>query len=774
MKKSFILLFASIVFSACTSSVTEANYDIIPLPNSIIAMDGKVFTLNEEVRIVYSKENDILAKNAFFLREYIKASTGLKLKIEDYNLQNAANCIILKDTYKHSNKEAYCIRIDSLSIEVDGASGAGVFYACQFLRKSMPAVAKNHHITFPVAEIIDFPRFAYRGMMYDVARHFSSLEEVKKRIDIMALHNLNRLHWHLTDDQGWRIEIKKYPKLTEIGSYRPNSIISGTNDDYDDVSISGFYTQEEIKEVVAYAAERFITIIPEIDLPGHMVAALAAYPELGCTGEDYEVRRRWGIADEVLCAGRETTMTFLEDVLSEIVELFPSEYIHIGGDECPKKCWKECSYCQAKIKALNIKSDKEHTAEEYLQSYIIKRVEKYLADKGRKIIGWDEILEGGLSKTATVMSWRGVEGGIKAAKLGNNVIMTPNSHLYFDYYQTMDIDAEPFYQIGGYVSTEKVYSFDPALNELTEKEQKRILGVQANLWTEYLKTEANRDYMLLPRLAALSEIAWTAPEKKNWTDFLKRLTNLFAIYERENWNTAKHLMEVGLTTNPNMETGTVDISLATLGSASIYYSLDGSEPTLQSNLYKVPFAITPNQIVKAVTVAKSGWRSKVNTFAMKNHKAALKPIRLNKLPHPKYTYNGGVLLVDGLLGKTIFSSGKWLGFYDNPLEATIDLKEATTISNLRLETLVDTENYIFDAKSITVEISQDNRTFKEIAKKELPKASERTILLSTHLIEFAPILTRYVRVKAVPCTLPKWHYSSGEKAFLFVGEILID
>ena len=355
---------------------------------------------------------------------------------------------------------------------------------------------------------------------------------------------MNTLHWHLTDDQGWRIEIKKYPKLTEIGAYRDKTLIGHLNDDkgYDYTRYGGFYTQDDIREVVEYAASKGVTVIPEVDLPGHMLAALAAYPEYGCTGGPYEVWGRWGVSEDVLCAGKEETFEFLEGVLTEVMELFPSEYIHIGGDESPKVRWEKCPACQARIKELGLKDGEKYSAEHYLQSYVTARVERFLNSHGRKIIGWDEILEGDLAPGATVMSWRGVEGGLQAAKLGHDAIMTPSTHFYFDYCQSDTPENEPL-GIGGYIPVEKCYSYEPFTPEMTDDEKGHILGVQANLWTEYIKTTDHLEYMLLPRAAALSEVQWCLPENKSYERFLKSMKHYAEIYDALGYNYAKHIFE---------------------------------------------------------------------------------------------------------------------------------------------------------------------------------------------------------------------------------------
>ncbi len=517
----------------------EADYQVVPLPDQIEMTEGKAFTLTGSTRITYPGGNEKMERNAAFLADFLELSTGIRPEITTDEAKKDA--VILSLGLQDENPEAYRIQIDRQNIWIEGASEAAVFYGIQTLRKSAP-VGNYSHVTFSPATITDAPRFGYRGMMLDVARHFQPVEFVKKYIDLLALHHINRFHWHLTDDQGWRIAIDAYPKLMEISSMRRETVIGRNTDEYDGTPHGGYYTKEELKDVVAYAAERYITIIPEVDLPGHMLAALAAYPELGCTGGPYEVARKWGVFEDVLCPGKEETFTFLEGVLTEVMEIFPSWYIHIGGDEAPKTRWEKCPDCQARIKELGLKDRNGHTAEHYLQSYVTARIEKFLNDHGRSIIGWDEILEGELAPNATVMSWRSMDGGIQAAQMGHDVIMTPTEYCYFDYYQTQDTEGEPL-AIGGYVPLEKVYSFEPAPDQLTAEQKNHILGAQANLWTEYISDPEHVEYMTLPRLAAMSEVQWMQPGKKNYDDFLTRLPHLRALYDKLGYHYATHVFD---------------------------------------------------------------------------------------------------------------------------------------------------------------------------------------------------------------------------------------
>jgi hexosaminidase len=543
LKRSILCFFITAMLFSCNENKPpiEADYSVVPLPQSITKAENGLFTLNGNTKVVYQKGNEVQKQTAEFLSEYIKFSTGLELKITDS--ETSENAIILKNDYKGEKPESYTLSINEKQIIINGSDEAGTFYGVQTLRKSIPDDATQSTVTFPAVEINDYPRFGYRGMHLDVARHFFPVEFIKKYIDILALHNINKFHWHLTEDQGWRIEIKKYPELTEIGSVRAQTVVGRNNDtDFDGIPYGGFYTQDEIKDVVAYAQKRFVTVIPEIDLPGHMLAALAAYPHLGCTGGPYKVGEKWGVFPDVLCAGNDSVYTFLDDVFTEIVELFPSEYIHVGGDECPKIRWEKCPKCQTKIKELGIKADAKHSAENQLQSHVISHVEKFLNDKGRQIIGWDEILEGGLAPNATIMSWRGTEGGIASANLHHDAIMTPHMYLYFDYGQTNTPDKEPL-AMGGGNTPEHVYNYEPVPVELSADVKKYIIGVQANLWTEYIKDSEHVEHMLLPRIGSLAEIQWTMPEKKDYKTFEPRLINMMKLYDRLGYNYAKYLLE---------------------------------------------------------------------------------------------------------------------------------------------------------------------------------------------------------------------------------------
>lgn len=529
MKK--IALLASL-FLLATLVQAQPTLSIIPQPASVVVQEGSLAVTSGFKIIDTDKqfENEI----GIFNKQLNKAF-GFSLKSTNKS-SNKSIKLILNKALAHP--EAYLLEINSSGITISGES-AGIFYGLQSLYQLM---VNNRELntsktTLPLVVIEDQPSFQWRGMHLDVCRHFFNKQEVMKYLDYLALHKLNNFHWHLTEDQGWRIEIKKYPLLTTIGSKRSGTIVGpySTTAPSDNIPHGGFYTQDDIREVIAYATARHITIVPEIEMPGHALAALSAYPDLSCTGGPFQSAITWGVFDDVFCAGKDETFTFLEDVLAEVIDLFPGKYIHIGGDECPKTRWKTCKLCQQRLSTENLKDEHD------LQSYFITRIEKFVNSKGRQIIGWDEILEGGLAPNASVMSWRGTEGGIAAARLKHPVVMSPGQPCYFDHYQVKEKDQEPL-AFGGYNPLEAVYAYNPMPTELRSEEQKYILGAQGNLWTEYIPDFKQVEYMALPRMCALAETLWTSPDLKNYNSFLLRLQKHVRVLDVEKANYAKHFL----------------------------------------------------------------------------------------------------------------------------------------------------------------------------------------------------------------------------------------
>ena len=527
-----------------------------------------------------------------------------------------------------------------------------------------------------------------------------------------------------------------------------------------------------MKELVKYAAERNITIIPEIDLPGHMVAVLATYPKLGCTGGPYKVRETWGVAEDVLCAGNDETYDFIKNILEEVTEIFPSEYIHIGGDECPKNSWKKCPKCQAKIKALGIKGDAKHTAEEYLQSHIITFAEEVLAKKGRKMIGWDEILEGGLAPNATVMSWRGIGGAIEAAKSNHDAIMTPMSFCYFDFYQTDKTDKEPL-AIGNYLPVERVYSFNPYPEALNKEQQKHILGVQANIWTEYIQTFKHVEYMALPRMAALAEVQWVTPSKpKNYQEFLQRLMRLLPIYEVEGYTYAKHIFDLRAEVKPGVDE--INVTFSCLQDTPIYYTTDGSEPTKNSNVYKEPLKLTQNTNLKAKVFGKEG-ESEFNQEFFFN-KATVRPIEFLSKPTQNYAYNGAITLVDGRKGGTNSRSSEWLGFSEAPCEALITLKDNTLVKEVSFNAFIETGDWIYPPTNFEVWGSKDGKNYELLGKESYALPKEHFKEIKTYTLSFPAKEVTYLKVKINEVNkIPAFHEgAAGKPGFLFIDEIQVN
>ena len=586
--------------------------NIIPMPQNLVQNQG-VFKLSSGTS--FGATTDEAKTVAEFFAAKMRNATGYNISVSD-----KGDITLTLDAALDVNDEGYTLDVTSEGVTVKAKTPQGLFYGMQSFMQLLPAeiesAEKASGIAWqaPAVSIKDEPRFGYRGVMLDVCRHFIPVEDIKKQIDVLSLFKINRLHWHLTEDQGWRIEIKKYPKLTEVGSKR----IDGEGTEY-----KGYYTQEEIKEVVKYAQDRFITIVPELEMPGHELAAIAAYPELSCKGEAITPRVIWGVEDIVMCPGKEDMFVFLEDVIKEMVELFPGTYFHVGGDECPKTSWKNCPTCQARIKKEGLKADGKHTAEERLQSYVITRMEGVLAKYGKKIIGWDEILEGGLSPDATVMSWRGEEGGIASALQDHDVIMTPGGNgMYLDHYQG-DSKIEPV-AIGGYTTLEKTYSYNPTPDTLVAmKKDHFVKGVQTNIWTEYLYNVDLVEYRMYPRVLALSEIGWTNVDRKNFDDFARRINNAYVRLDEHAVN-----YHIPQPEQPNGSCNFVafvdstSLEFKTTRPVKMVYTIDGTEPTAQSTEYTAPLTFTETTTLKIASALPSGKLSPVRTIQVEKQTLA--------------------------------------------------------------------------------------------------------------------------------------------------------
>ncbi|HJF07971.1 MAG TPA: family 20 glycosylhydrolase [Phocaeicola coprocola] len=766
------ILFSTCFYACSEKRTLNSDYEIIPKPLDVNCKGDASFLLKDGVAVIYPENNQKMQDNAEFLVDYVEKQTGVKLTFHAGMPVDGAICLTLD--LSDDNAEAYKLIVNDKRVCISGASEAGVFYGIQTLRKSLP-VAQDINVNLSAVEIYDKPRFAYRGAMLDVARHFYTVDEVKTFIDMLALHNINRFHWHLTDDQGWRIEIKKYPKLMSVASERKETVVgrwySGI---YDGKPYGGYYTQDELRDVIDYAAKRHITIIPEVDLPGHMQAALTAYPELGCTGGPYEVRTIWGVSQDVLCVGNDFTLQFVKDVLSEVADIFPSEYIHIGGDECPKVRWEKCPKCQERIKSLGLKSDAKHTKEQRLQSYMIQEAAKYLKEKGKRIIGWTEILEGGLVPDATLMSWIGESGGIEAAHQHHDVIMTPNTYLYFDYYQSKKVEDEPL-AIGGYLPIEKTYNYEPMPKELTEEEQQYIKGVQANLWTEYIPVFSQVQYMVLPRLGAAAEVQWTDPSKKDYKDFLRRVPHLVAVYDCYGWNYATHVYDVNVDMKADTVNHVLNVQLSTMADDPIYYTLDGQDPTEKSLKYTKPFTIDQSVVLKTMAVHPDR-TSKISVDTIRLNKATLKPVVLLQPNESRFSPDGPVVLVDGRNGNHSFDTGAWLAVAGNDLEAVINMQAETILSSASVHVYVRKDAWLFDARGFSVSVSSDNKNYKEVASQEYKQMQESdSDGIIEHELSFDPCKATYVKIKVISeKSMPDWHWDAGKAPFLLVDEIILN
>ena len=747
------LLFISILFSCDKKKNTLTNVLIIPQPNELIINNGN-FVLSNLTTIKYPKEFNV---SGSYLYDVLNTMDSLEIYGKSNHIQFVLDTAI-------NNDEGYILDIQPDVVEIRAKTDQGAFYAVQSLRQLLPSKLENNkyrqeEYNLPCIRIKDAPEFSYRGMHLDVGRHMYSVDFIKKYIDALAMLKMNTFHWHLTEDQGWRIEIKKYPKLQEVAAFRDETLIGHYSDhphQLDGKKYGGFYTQEEIKDIVAYAQERFVTIIPEIELPGHSQAAIAAYPELGCTGEQVGVATKWGVFEEIYCPN-EKTFTFLEDVLDEVLELFPSKYIHIGGDEAPKTRWKACEHCQSLIKNEGLKDEHE------LQSYFIKRIENYLNSKGRQIIGWDEILEGGLAPNATVMSWRGIDGAIQAAKSGHNVVMTPTSHCYFDYYQSEN-ENEPL-AIGGYLPLEKVYSFNPIPEELTQEQSKFIIGVQGNVWTEYMPSEEQVEYMAFPRMLAMSEVVWTKQENKNYENFVQRVEHFHKRLDELKINYANHLYEIKAQLIGNNEQLSYELKTLTEGK-TIRFTLDGSGPTLKSEAYIQPIKLDSSLVIKAAVFNSEKQLGNVFSETINLHKAVGKNITINSEPHKAYSGNGAKGLINGISGSnTRYGDKEWLGFWGEDIEIMIDLGTETEINSISTRFYNGQGQWVYAPKEIVIEIGDKTEVI------QIPNSTDK--LVNTELMP--NVSARYIKLK-VPNygIIPEGKQGAGNKAWTFIDEIIIN
>ena len=764
--KSKIYLFCLLLLPL--SLVAQKTVSIIPRPVSVEVKDG-CFVIDEQTNLAFNdKQKELLPAAKFFI-SMVNQISGRTISM---NQKKAKNITLVIESIAQVGDEGYVLDVTGTSIAIKANTKVGILYGLQSLLQTLPAIRTNATLEVPCMSITDYPRFKWRGMHLDVSRHFFGPEIIMEYIDLMATYKMNVFHWHLVDDQGWRIEIKKYPLLTKTGAWR----VDQTSQPWDsrpqakageNPAYGGYYTQDQIAEIIRYAAIRNVTIVPEIEMPGHVASAVSSYPELSCRQKPQLPLTGGNYANMAAnyCAGNDSVFTFLENVLSEVISLFPSTYIHIGGDELDKGPWKICPKCQARMKAEGLKDENE------LQSYFIKRIEKFIVSKHRKMIGWDEILEGGLANEAAVMSWRGEAGGIEAAKMKHNVVMTPGSPCYFDHYQAGPEGEPP--AIGGFNTLKNVYDYDPVPSELNESEAKYLLGAQGNVWTEYITTPEYLEYMVLPRMPALAEVLWTPKENKNWDNFNLRLQSLFKSYEQK----GLHFCPGNFTVNmkPISKDGRLTVALSSeILNGVIYYTTDGSEPTLQSNQYSKPIEITSSLMLKASSAVNGrimGSKAVSQNFII--HKAIGRSVIYTNPVSQYYMADGPNSLTDGIRGTD--AVGKfWHGFSAKDLIATVDLGEEKMIQHLALGCLQHYNDWIFLPQYVRYESSVDGIIFNEISVVSNPIDIDRKNAQFDFDARFSPRMIRYIRVFAKNNLCPPGHNGAGKPGWLFSDEIVAE
>jgi hexosaminidase len=743
---------------------------IIPQPVSIQYNEGS-FTIDGNTSLRFNAANKDLAAAAGFFRSCIQSVSAFNLP---FNVKKGKTIELQLGKTAAIGDEGYLLHITPASIKITANKKAGIMYAFQTILQTLPAIRTNAPLNIPAMQVKDYPRFQWRGMHLDVSRHFFSPNLVKEYINLMATYKMNTFHWHLTDDQGWRIEIKKYPKLTSVGAWRVDQTDKVWSDrpqakKDEPATYGGYYTQEQIKDIIHYAADRNITIVPELDVPGHSAAAIAAYPYLSCTqqpqlpmtGGNYT-----GVSSN-LCPGNDSVFTFLQNVYAEVINLFPSQYIHIGGDEVDKTSWKHCPKCQARIKGMGLKNEEE------LQSYFIRRMEKFIVGKKRKMIGWDEILEGGLAPEATVMSWRGEAGGIAAARMNHNVVMTPGSPVYFDQYQG-DPVTEPL-AIGGFNTLKKVYDYEPIPSELNPEQAKFVLGAQANLWAEYITTPAHVEYMMLPRMLALAEVVWSPKESRDWNSFNERLQSQFRVFDQKGLHYSKGNFKVSI--KPSSRNNQLFVTLSTEAyKGKVYYTLNGEQPGLQSEVYSDPIKIDSSLVLKAVTVVNGKVISSVpaqQSFVM--HKAIGRNVIYANPVSRYYMADGPNSLTDGVRGTS--EVGKyWHGFAGRDLVATIDLGKLSPVKTITLGCLQHYRDWIMMPQWVSFEVSEDGDQFTEVAKLlNDVSLQDQASVIKDFTASFPELKARFIRVTAKKLdALPKGHPGEGQPAWIFADEIIVN
>jgi hexosaminidase len=786
LKTLFLLALTVTLAWSCTSRKPAAEYpDIIPIPYQVEISKGN-FKISENTKLLVNASGDEAEEVAEYFAQKLERFLGSSFDIKAESGDQPGNSILFhidESLNEDLGKEGYKLSVEKRRIAITAGKPAGLFYATQTILQLLPAEIyatsqkeDKPELRIPCMNITDKPSFPWRGMHLDVSRHFFPVEFVKKYIDLIALHKMNVFHWHLTDDNGWRIEIEQYPKLTEVAAWRADRTgIPWTERKQQQpgeaATYGGFYTKEEIREIVEYARQRYVTIVPEIEMPGHSSEVFAAYPEYSCKGEKLTVQTGsyWPNSD-IFCAGNEGTFVFLENVLKEIMELFPSEHIHIGGDEADKSNWKTCPKCQARIK------QKQLSGVEELQSYFFGRIESFIIANNRKMIGWDEIMEGGYSKRATIMSWQGFENGMKAMENGNSVIMCPTSHCYFDYYQA-DPDFQPK-AAGGVTTLKKVYSFRQSLELAAKDNRDLLLGSQGNLWTEHVDNPEHAEYMVLPRMTALAEVLWSPADSLSWDFFKKRLEKQFSRFDHMGVNYFTGSAKVEVTALFNEDERPYSLALNTeQPGCSIYYTLDGSRPDKSSFEYIKPIRISHDVLLKAIAYKDGSWLERVNEYEIVFHNVLGGDISYLTEFSPRYPGNGPNTLNDGIKASLNFNDGLWQGFYGNNMDVIIDIGENSGFKSIIASFLLDQRRYIFIPEVVNVYLSEDGSSFQKFTelKHKIPLNSDLPLINDFSISLKKPIGVRYIRIEAVNIgSCPDWHPGKGEKAWLFADEIRIE
>ncbi len=768
-KNSIVALI--VILTSCVKEkvFTEKDIQLIPKPVELKLEKGS-FEFNKNTRFYITNDEQIQASE-ILVRKF---KTAANWDLEVVKERPSSNVIQFKVNDDLEN-EAYTLNVESNNVTIEASSFSGFLYAVETIRQLLPPeIESNKQVEavtweIPNVKITDSPRFKWRGLMLDVSRHFFEKEYIIQTIDRLAYLKMNTLHLHLVDDQGWRIEIKKYPKLTEVGAWRVDQENKPWDGRYtakigEKATYGGFYTQEDIKEIVAYAKDRGVNVVPEIEMPAHVTSAIASYPEFSCLEKPVTVPSGglWPITD-IYCAGKESTFEFLEDVLTEVMDLFPSKYIHVGGDEATKTNWKTCKHCQQRMKTEGL-----HDVEE-LQSYFIKRMERFISSKGRVLIGWDEILEGGLAPGATVMSWRGVKGGLEASVQGHDVVMTPGSHCYFDHYQG-PMDTEPL-AWGGYTPVSKVYDFDPVVASMTEEQAKHVLGGQANLWAEYIPTTAQSEYMIFPRLTALSETLWSPRTDRNWDEFSSRLIAMFKRYDFQGVNYAKSTYTISAETKVNDTTNVISLALKNeFPNSDIRYALNNSSLNNESILYKEPIELNKTSTIKASLFEDEKPVGKVFEKTFNYHKAVGKKVNYKTKYSDSYKGAGVNNMNNIIRGSKNFHDGQWQAWIGNDMELVIDLSTSTEINQVSVGTMESQGPGIYFPTQVDVLLSNDGKTFTSVGIIDRPFEINPNIVIKDFSISFKKQKAIYVKVIAK--SLKKTPNGGG--AWLFVDEIIIE